>query len=176
LQLAKLAAGACWAFLLLVAVICGAAELDIFEVKARYIYNFVKYITWPEGENQGEEFVIAVMDAPNLNAALTEVLREKDLQGKPFKAVFVDSATAQPQARAIYFKEARGEKLAQLIEAAPPWAVTIGEGPNFLAKGGMIEFNINEGKVRFSVNLRKLRDKGFAVESKLLSAAQEVHK
>lgn len=154
-----------------------AAELDIHQVKARYIHSFIKYVTWP-ATNAAQTFAVGVVDASPLKQALDEVLRAKEWQGKPLQAVTLDLAekAAASSVAVVYVRENERDRISELLRGIPKNVLTIGEGPYFAAKGGMIEFNLSEGRVRFSVNLQALRQAGFSVESKLLTAAQEVRK
>lgn len=150
-----------------------AADLDVHQVKARYIYNFIKYITWPD--TAATAFQIGVLEESALKTALDEVLKDKNWQGKPYQTLAVDSAAGK-ELHLVYVRETNRDRIAEILKSLPRTALTIGEGPSFLARGGMIEFNLSEGKVRFSVNLPALREAGLAVDPKLLVAAQEVRK
>ena len=153
------------------------AELDANQVKARYLVNFMKYVTWPEdAQGQTNAFMIVVQDSANLKNALDEAVRGKDFQGLPIRTVHTMTTHEFANARMIFTRETNREKVSALLSQMPKRALTIGEGPWFLAHGGMIEFNIFEGKVRFNVNLPALRQAGFSVDPKLLVAAQEVRK
>jgi len=163
-----------------VALLCLAAwscagrelELDAQQVRARYILNFVKYITWPPRDaDEGEKFRVMVLDNAPLKSALDAVLLGKTFEGKPAEAV-AKSGSGQ----VLYVRETDRERLSGILSKVGKGTVTIGEGPGFLARGGMIEFNISEGRVRFSVNLPALRQGGFSVDAKLLTAAHEVRK
>jgi hypothetical protein len=153
------------------------AELDANQVKARYLVNFMKYVTWPEeGKGSTNAFTIVVQDSANLKNALDEVVRGKEFQGLPIRTVHTMTTHEFANARMIFTRETNREKVTALLAETPKRTLTIGEGPSFLAHGGMIEFNIFEGKVRFNVNLPALRQAGFSVDPKLLVAAQEVRK
>jgi hypothetical protein len=53
-------------------------------------------------------------------------------------------------------------------------ALVVGESEDFLEQGGMINFHLQGGKVRFEVNLKAAEDEGLKVSSKLLRLATRV--
>jgi hypothetical protein len=151
-----------------------AAELNTGQVKARYIHNFVKYLTWPATNLTGQTFTIGVLKGDAVKSALEEVVRGKSSLGRPFVVASFEALSDSPNLQVLYINEANRERLSEILDKAPRTTLTIGEGPGFLARGGMLEFNLTEGKVRFSVNLGVLREAGFTVDSKLLAVAEEV--
>jgi hypothetical protein len=54
--------------------------------------------------------------------------------------------------------------------------LTVGETPGFIKDGGVINFNLQDGKVRFEINVDVAVQKRLRISSKLLSVAQIVKK
>src|SRR5688500_17652422 len=63
------------------------AELNMPQVKARYIHHFMKYSTWPETNSPVTSFVVAIMETDTVKEALCEVVRNKKWMGKPFEVL-----------------------------------------------------------------------------------------
>lgn len=152
----------------------GGAELTTPQVKARYIHNFVKYVTWPETASAAETFQIGLIEEGAVKNALQEVVHGKRWQGKPFGNRSLQREGPFENLHVLYINEPNRDRMSEILQNVPKGTLTIGEGPSFLSKGGMIEFKMSEGKVRFSVNLKALHEAGFAVDSKLLAIAEEV--
>jgi hypothetical protein len=51
--------------------------------------------------------------------------------------------------------------------------LTVGESPDFLTKGGMINFVLESGKVRFDVNVPAASARGLSLGSRLLRVARQ---
>jgi hypothetical protein len=130
-----------------------SGELNTPQVKARYIHNFLKYITWPETNLASQVFAIAIVEAGPVKEALDEVVRTKKWNGKPIDVRSALSAEVTGEPQIVYISEADRDRIPEILKDIPKSTLTIGEGPAFLSKGGMIEFNLADGKVRFSVNL-----------------------
>jgi hypothetical protein len=52
--------------------------------------------------------------------------------------------------------------------------LTVGETANFLSEGGMIRFHLEEGKVRFDINLGAADSSHLKISSRLLLLATSV--
>jgi hypothetical protein len=55
-------------------------------------------------------------------------------------------------------------------------ALTVGEGSDFTADGGMIGFVERADRIRFVVNLPAVRAQGLDVDARLLGVAAEVRR
>jgi hypothetical protein len=150
------------------------AELNMSQVKARYIHHFVKYITWPETNSSVPVFAVAIIEADPVKEALAEVVRAKKWKGKEIEVRSALPSGKTDELQIVYIGEPDRDRIAEILKDIPKSTLTIGEGPAFLSRGGMIEFSLTEGKVRFSVNLDVLREAGFRVDSQLLAVAMEV--
>lgn len=155
-------------------VLTPGAEFNSAQVKARYIYNFIKYIGWPKSARPEKRFAIGVLQSGEMKTALDEVIYGKSWEGRPLQTQAVDLPDSSSNLDVLYIAETNRERVRDLVAKLPASTLTIGEAPGFLAGGGMVEFKLVEGKVRFNVNLGALRQAGYSVDAKLLKVAEEV--
>lgn len=158
---------------LLSVLVCNGAEMTADQVKARYIVSFTKYFTWPSTPTGGV-FRIGLPGGHDVSKALEEVLRGKSDHGNSFELVHLEHHASFSNLRVLYLGEAGRDRVARILEKVEVGTLLIGEGPAFLPAGGMIELKMTEGKVRFRVNLKAIREAGLSVDSKLLAIAEEV--
>lgn len=170
-RLARCGIAAAWCLALL---LTPGAEFNSAQVKARYIHNFVKYIGWPKSDRQEKRFAIGIVQSAEIKTALDEVIYGKSWEGRPFQTLALDLPDESQNLDVLYIAEANRERVKGLLAKLPASTLTIGEAPGFLAGGGMIEFKLTDGKVRFNVNLGALRQAGFSVDARLLKVAEEV--
>jgi hypothetical protein len=52
--------------------------------------------------------------------------------------------------------------------------LTVGETSNFLSDGGMIRFHLDEGRIRFDINLAAAESSHLQISSRLLLLASSV--
>ena len=146
-------------------------------VKAAFLYNFTKFIEWPASAapGSGDTFQLCVAGSLLDTDAISQVLEGKTTQGKTLKVRFVSQHSELPGCHMLY---STGEKpywsdewLAQSVHLP---VVTVGEGEDFVEKGGVIGLVIVDGKVRFAINEAKASGQDIVISSKLLLLARRV--
>jgi len=65
---------------------------------------------------------------------------------------------------------AHGDEVIQLLKGAP--TLTVADFPDFTKHGGMINFFLEDSKVRFEVNSEAARQSDLAISSQILSRAK----
>jgi YfiR/HmsC-like len=167
----------CIAFLFSHCVIADDANLE-YKIKAGYLYNFTKFITWPVINGAtfnlcllGDDPFASDIDAIEKKSAFEhpiEVLRLREtdfLSGSSMKTdchILYVSASIDPT---IVFAK---------IQASPDKAkiLVVGEGENFAPKGGMIGFVNRNGKIKLQINLHSVKQTGLKISAKLLEIAE----
>lgn len=139
-------------------------------VKATYLYNFGIYADWPEPPNP---FTIGVLGEDPFGMLLEEIAQKRKIKGAPIQIRRFKNAQQLVHADILYI--ASPELLAPVEEALrekPVLIVTDGEG--LAQKGAVINFYIEEGRVRFEVNRKAAVRKNLKLNSQLLRYARLV--
>ena len=148
------------------------------QVKATFIYNFAKFIDWPDGlGGTGSDFVVAVYGTDSYGSEIDRVLRGKSIAGHRVVVRKLRSDDEIHGCRILVTGAGasdRVEKLARLCKSLG--IVMVGESPDFAERGGTIGFEVDESRVRFDVNLAAARAAGLTVSSKMLSLAKRVYR
>jgi hypothetical protein len=79
----------------------GAEELDSGHVKAAYIYNFIKYIHWPDEENKAT-FTLAVYNDGVYYNILKDALDGRLVKGKAIKVINIKTTNRARPADLLY--------------------------------------------------------------------------
>ena len=69
-------------------------------------------------------------------------------------------------------EEERVPRILTVLARRP--VLTVGDSPDFAARGGMIGFSLEGSRVRFTVNLMAAQDAGLMLQSELLRVAAAV--
>lgn len=146
------------------------------QVKAMFVYNFLKFVEWPAVSHQtGDPFVVLIIgDGPTADA--TEQFLESKTIGDQ-KVSVRRTRWDQPVdgARAAFVLESDGKKLRRILDAAASAGVlTIGEGESFTERGGVIALLVEDRKVRFDVDTTAAQVARLRVSSKLLALTHAV--
>ncbi|MBQ21039.1 MAG: hypothetical protein CMD31_09815 [Flavobacteriales bacterium] len=132
-----------------------AEKKEIGEKKALFIYNFSKYIEWPNIKTL-KEFKIGVMgdDYNYIFNGLEKIASEKNVNDIPLKIVRVNYDTKLDELQVLYFDDAEKYPIKDIqkkIKKAPVLLVSehypYGQSMiNFIMINDKIEFELNEDK------------------------------
>jgi len=146
-----------------------SASLE-YQVKASYLYNFMRFIAWPNDVFGGDgKFQLCVMGADRFGSALKALAGER-VDGREIVVREVDQSTPARAARCHLLFVAAGTGAEDL--AAERGLLTIGETPGFLARGGIINLVEVQGKIRFEINHTAAQRAGLVVSSRLLDLSK----
>lgn len=148
-----------------------------YEVKAEYLYNFGKFVSWPQEALTTEDpLVICVVGKDPFGAVLDETVRGKTVQERPLEVRRLATTERVRECHILFVPAAEEPRLPQIrrnLEGAN--VLTVGETEEFVRKGGGAIALLTRGqKVRFEVNLRSARNAGLELSSQLLKLASAV--
>lgn len=155
-----------------------AAQSDSLEyrVKAAFLYNFTKFVDWPDASlPDGSPLTICVVGADPFGQALDSTLNGKTTNDHDLRARRISDSEELADCRVLFIGYEEMLRLRHWIELVGDRPVlTVGEVPRFAELGGMIQFVIVDGKVRFDINHEATRRAGLHMSSRLLSLARTV--
>lgn len=140
-----------------------------YKIKAAYLYNFTKFITWPD--SQSETFNLCILGKDPFGA-LIDSIETREALGLPIKLVRMRRYDASKQCHLLFLGSATRKDTRELI--ASSGILTVSEKHHFAEYGGMIGFIIKGGKVKLQINLAKLKDSGLEISAKLLEIVEIV--
>jgi len=146
------------------------------EVKARFVIQLLKYVTWPEaGTPAGAPFVVGVVGDDDFAAALSQLAGGKEAQGR---AVEVRSLADGANAEGVHLLYLGGRDPTSLRQVARDHhghpVLTVADRFEFPELGGDIGLELVGGRVSFSISRRKSIRGDFVISSKLMRLASEV--
>ena len=148
-----------------------------YRIKAAFLYNFARFVEWPQEDARNEhKLVIGVLGKDPFGPILDETVRGKKARGRPLEIKRLSNADDTASCDLVFVSSSERRRIETLLTALNGAKVlTVGETPNFLDKGGMINFVIENERVRIDLNLGTTRAAGLSVSSQLIRVAREVH-
>ncbi len=143
------------------------------QVKAAYIYNFAKFVQWPETAflSANEPLRICIVGSEALFKAM-EPLSNKTVQGRSLKISKRSTLKTTPDCHILFIgRHYQGEPWQELKKNIFTPVLTIADFESFVTDGGIIEFVREGSKIRFAVNIAAARQAGLKLSSKLLKLA-----
>jgi hypothetical protein len=153
------------------------APADEYAVKAAFLYNFAKFVEWPESAFAGhpESHRFCVYGADLFAPAVLQDLGKKAVQGR--RVAILHPALPQELAacQIVFLRRGDDARLPEVLSAVGGLPVLlVGETEGFAQRGGMINFVVEQERVRFEINRRAARAAGLQISSKLLGLAKVV--
>jgi hypothetical protein len=148
-----------------------------YEVKAAYLYNFAKFVEWPQDafKDGSAPFVIAVVGRDPFGAALDQILAGKSVNGHPVEVLRVSDPDQARGAHIVYVGSADGGSVTPALRrVSGDGVLTVGDGEDFAARGGIIGFRTQDRRVRFDINAQRAERAGLKLSSQLLKLARIV--
>jgi len=166
--------------LILAAASAGAQTSPIsaheYQVKAAYLYNFVRFVEWPTHNGDPKApIVIVVFGRDPFGPALEQAVWGKNLNGRSFEVRRTSQISEVLPCHLVFVSAQERRRTPELVKALEGAGVlTVGEADEFLEQGGAVRFTSEDNQVRFVINLEAVRRSGLRISSRLLSLARVV--
>jgi YfiR/HmsC-like len=170
-------AGAILAAFMLCASTGGAQDVTEPALKAAFIYNFAKFTEWPEDTLPASgTFAACVLGDSPTEDALERASRGRQLSGRGISVSQVQLAGKLRSCHLLYISGVTPAQLAATmaaLEGAP--VLTISDIDDFSKMGGVAQMFVENGKMRFDLNLEVAKRSRLLLSSRLLVLAAHVH-
>jgi hypothetical protein len=147
------------------------------ELEAVYLYNFAKFVNWPpEAAPLSAPFSICTLGNDDLKGALDAVTSSESLQGHKIVVRHLASIAEAEGCHILFIAPSEDRRLSKDLSTVKVKPIlTVSSAPSFLEHGGMIQFIVQDKRVRFAVNLAPALEAHLTVSSELLKVALTVH-
>ena len=147
------------------------------EVKAAFIYNFLKFVDWPPSSvpRADRPLTVAIVGDGPVAEATAKLLQGKRVSVHPVLVVRVEPGEPLSEVHAVFITGADQKEAHRTLASMASTAVlTISDDPHFASRGGMIGLYVEDRRVRFEVNTDATDASGLRVSSRLLALARLV--
>ena len=140
------------------------------KTKAAFIYNFTKYIQWPD--DTLKTFSIDIIGDSKILFPLREIEKKKKVDNRKIKIGHYHDISDLDTCHILFISKSEENKLPEILDSIGTRKIlTIGDTEGFAEKGVAINFKIVKGKIRFEINSDVLDDLKLQVSSQLLKLA-----
>ncbi len=151
-----------------------AAPPTEYEVKAAFIHNIAKFVEWPDASRSGGALRLCLLGQNPFGNAL-DALRGKVIGDKVWEIVPVNQQTNLSHCQVLFIAASESDKLGQVLENIKGDAVlTVADSDGFAGRGVMVNFYLEQNRVRFEINRDAASRGGFRISSQLLKLARIV--
>jgi hypothetical protein len=161
-------------------MIPAAGQVDEYQMKAAFLYNFAKFVEWPSQRlnTPNEPVVICVLGEDPFGKLLDDTVQGKTIEGHPLQLRRIMGSNQAAGCHVVFVCASERRRLTTILnDLSSAGVLTVGETEGFAALGGIINFKLeNERRIRFEVNLNAAKGANLKLGSKLLSLALIVRK
>ena len=138
------------------------------ELQAAYLYNFAKYISWPE---ESPQFVIGVFQEADIMDALVATLKGKKVRGKPFVVKKISTEEELQECHIVYLSSENSESLGLITQTLTGKSILIVTEEDLIRKGAAISFVVQDDRLKFKLKRKMLSEAGLTASDGLLRLA-----
>jgi len=147
-------------------------ELGEGRVKAAFVVNVARYVTWPAPGS--DKLVIGVLGRGPLEDAW-QGIKGKSVQGRILEVRKSDDLDDLLNCQVIYITSAKRKNISRILHQLQDYPVlTISDMDGFTPAGGMVHLIREDERIRFRINLAAALRSGLKISSQLLKLAKGV--
>jgi len=145
------------------------AQSTDYKAYSLYVYNFMKYVEWPEEESKGD-FVIALVGDSKIKDELLVLSNHKKVKGR--KIVFKQFTKLEDitYCHLLYVSSSKSSSIKMINKkfATKPMLI-VGEREQSVYKGAALSFlTTDEDELKFDINKKEIESHKLKISSSLI--------
>jgi YfiR/HmsC-like len=146
-----------------------------YQVKAAFLFNFAKFIDWPADAfpNADAPLQICVLGQDPFGRDFEQVIEDKAVNGHRLEVAHPDGVPQSRACQILFIGASEKQRVREILHGLRGASVlTVGETPGFAAMGGVINFVLDENRVRFEINVKAAERAHLKLSARLLTVAK----
>jgi hypothetical protein len=151
-----------------------AADVSRAALKAGFLYNFARFAEWP-ALPAGASIALCIVGDDEIATALAEMVSGQTISGHALDVSRPADGRTWRGCHLLFFADRETKQFdagKAGIVALP--ILTVSDSRDFSQSGGIIEFYIDDGRMRFAINVDAAEHAGVRLSSRLLGLAKIV--
>jgi hypothetical protein len=148
-----------------------------YEIKAAFLYNFAKFIEWPEDSRQCQQdtAIIGILGEDPFGTILERVIGEKTIRMKEISIQRYSNVQNIRECHILFISQSEKGRLPVVLKQLKNRHIlSVSEIDQFTEQGGMIGLFIENNRIRFQINQDAIEAAELKISSKLLKLASNV--
>jgi hypothetical protein len=147
-----------------------------YQLKAAFVYNFIKFVEWPSTERSTSDTLRVCILGEVPAAAPFDDLNGQEALGRRLSVSVLRSLHEARSCQVLFVAASQSARLTEVLATlggAP--VLTIGDTEGYARRGVMINMFLENKRVRFEINAETARSAGLRISTKLLKLASKVY-
>lgn len=161
-------------FLLLTTAVPGQTPSVEYRIKAAYMFNFAKFVSWPQNVFPAPDspIVIGILGKDPFGAEIDHTVAGKTIDLRPLLIRRLAETEPLGGCHILFVADSERKRLPQILESIRGLPIlTVAEMEEFTGAGGMIRFVKRENTIRFEIDLEPVNAAALKISSKALQVA-----
>lgn len=149
-------------------------ERPMHELHSMLVFNFLKYIEWPENA-KGGKFTIAVIGDQDVYESLKALYSSRKISGMSVEIMNYGSEAEVNHAHLVFLSAAKSNEFDALKSKFDGKSTLLITDKNGLGKkGSCINFKLVGGKLKFEINEEAINNANLKVSNQLMAMGMSV--
>ena len=148
-----------------------------YEVKAGFLYNFGKFVRWPQEElrDSTAPFLLCILGEDPFGRLIDQMVAGRSVQDRRLAVKRMNSAVEASRCHVLFISRSERANLDRILKTIDGKSVLIvSEIDDFLERGGIINFRLDRKNVRFDINVAAAERRKLKISSQLLRHAMKI--
>jgi hypothetical protein len=158
------------------AILAGQSPTE-YQVKAAYLFNFLKFVDWPNnpGADPHAKWVIGFVGDSPIADELNQLAGGKNVLGRDLQVRKFQAADNLRACNILFISESEKKRTPSILaELRGSSVLTVADMDDFIESGGMFQFVVEDARVRVAIDVGATSRAHLKISSKLLSLARAV--
>ncbi|MDB6025215.1 MAG: hypothetical protein JWM68_1438 [Verrucomicrobiales bacterium] len=148
-----------------------------YQLKSAFIYNFLQFVEWPQESLPATNsvIVIGILGDDPFGTEIDRAFRDHQINGHPLSVRRYKTLDQVQICHALFVSQSERDRLPEILAKVGERGVfSVSDIEGFAARGGVLGFVHDNGKLRFEINVGAIKRARLRVSSKLLRLARIV--
>ena len=143
-------------------------------VKAAFLYNFAKFTEWPS-LSSGAPIAACIVGDDGVASALTEGVRGQQINGHSIDVSRSQGGGTWRICQVLFISGGETRRSTDGLSGIKTLPVlSVSDGKGFARADGIIELYVEDGRMRFAINVKAAERSGLRLSSRLLGLSKVV--
>ena len=151
------------------------AQETNYKAYSLYVYNFMKYVDWPENQNQGD-FIIMIFGKSNIEKELHNLANQKKIRGRNIIVKSTHSLDEITNCQLLYISEEKSSLIKNInTKLFGKGVLVVGEKDGLANKGASLSFaTLDNDELSFDINKKVINQQNLKISAALLKLGEIV--
>jgi hypothetical protein len=156
-------------------VVAAPQSASEYQVKSAFLFNFTKFVEWPADAfpNADTTLQICVLGEDPFGGDFEQMIEDKTVNGRRLEVAHPDGVPQARSCQILFIAFSQERRVRGILRGLTGSSVlTVADTPGFAKMGGIINFVLDENRVRFEINLKAAERAHLKLSARLLTVAK----